>query len=86
MSQRKDLIREILDHGKRSWNAQTDTGGETDVFLMEIVMPLRKLERKGCSLSLDEQLGDYNGVRKVDKVRIEGEVNPDFESERLVMG
>jgi hypothetical protein len=80
MSQRKDLIREILDHGKRSWNAQTDTAGETDVFLMEIVMPLRKLERQGLFPVLDEHLGNYNGVRKVDKVRIEGEVNPDFES------
>jgi len=80
MSQRKDLIREILDQGKRSWNAQTDTAGETDVFLMEIVMPLRKLERQGLFSELDEHLGNYNGVRKVDKVRIEGEVNPDFES------
>lgn len=79
MSQRKDLIREILDYGKRSWNAQSDTGGETDVFLMEIVMPLRKLEREGLFPELDEQVGDYNGVRKIDKVRIEGEVNPDFE-------
>lgn len=79
MSQRKDLIREIRDYGKRSWNAQSDSAGKTDVFLMEIVMPLRRLEREGLFPELDEQVGNYNGVRKVDKVSIEGEVNLNFE-------
>jgi len=79
MSQRKDLIREIRDYGKRSWNAQADAAGEADVFLMEIVMPLRRLEREGLFSALDEQVGNYNGVRKVDKVSIAGEVNSEFE-------
>jgi hypothetical protein len=78
MSQRKDLIREILDHGKRSWDAQTDAGGKTDVFLMEIVMPLRKLERDGLFPELDEQASNHDGIRKIDKVSIEGAVNLDF--------
>ena len=80
MSQRKDLINEILDQGKRSWNAQTDAGGETDVFLTQTVMPLRKLERDGLFSQLDEHRGNDNGRPVIDKVFIVGEVNRDFES------
>ena len=87
MSQRKDLIRKILDQGRSAlWTAQTDTAGETDVFLMEIVMPLRKLERQGLFPQLDEHLGNYNGVQRSTKFGLKVRSIPTSNRERLVMG
>jgi hypothetical protein len=79
MSARVELSRQILDHGKRSWNKDTDAAGDADVFLAEIVVPLRALRVEGLFEKLHEHFGNYRGLRLIDRVDVQGAVNYDYD-------
>ena len=73
MSTFKETIRkQILDENRRQWTVD-DTGGDLDRFEIEVLVPLREFAAAGC-FTLNEHSGSYRGRKRIDLVRIEGEI------------
>lgn len=70
---RETVWQQILD-GRRYWTAN-DTGGSLDRFDVEVVEPLEHFQSIG-RLRFVVHEGGYRGRKRVDSVRIEGEVRP----------
>jgi hypothetical protein len=71
---RDTIWQQILD-GKRTWTAN-DTGGDLDRFHVEVVQPLEHFQSLGWLRFVPHE-GAYRGRKRVDSVRIDGEVRTD---------
>jgi hypothetical protein len=79
-SHRSKLIDQILDENKTSWNKNDDAGGDGDVFLAEVVMPLRALRDDGLFERLREHRGSYrHGKSIIDRIDIIGAINYEWD-------
>ena len=74
----RDEIRDQVLDGKRSWNKNSDAGGDADVFYTRVVVPLRELRDEGFFEKLYEHIGNARGRRNIDRVDIGGSINLDY--------
>jgi hypothetical protein len=81
MSSREEIIENILNHGKRSWNKADDCDGDTDVFYSEIVVELRTLHDEGLFENLREHQGSRRASTHTGRVDIKGSINYNFRSQ-----
>jgi hypothetical protein len=70
-----DLLKLILDTGKRSFSVQDVPGNDRDVFYSEYVVPLRRLRDRGVIEDLAEARFNVDGESYVAAVDIVGGIN-----------
>jgi hypothetical protein len=83
MFSRDEIIQQILDRAKRSWNKNDDAGGDADVFYSEIVVTLRNLRAEGLFETLHEHRGSRHGLTRIDRVDIRGSINYNFREQEV---
>ena len=73
-----DVLKEILDHGKRSFTIADVPDNDPDTFYSLYVVPLRQLRNRGIIERLAEVRINHRGESHVGVVDIVGGIN--FES------
>jgi hypothetical protein len=80
MEPRNELIKQILDENKRSWDTNSDSGGDGDIFYTQVVRPLRELRDEGFFERLHEHAANEHGRQVIDRVDIGGSINLEFQA------
>ena len=70
-----DLLKVILDTGKRSFSVQDVAGNDPDTFYSEYVVPLRQLRNRGVIENLAEVRMNARGESYVARIDIVGGIN-----------
>jgi hypothetical protein len=70
-----DLLKIILDTGKRSFSVEDVDGNDPDTFYSEYVVPLRRLRDRGVIENLAEARLNVRGESFVARVDIVGAIN-----------
>jgi hypothetical protein len=76
-----DLLKIILDTGKRSFSIEDVPGNDPDTFYSEYVVPLRQLRARGVIENLAEARMNTRGESHVARVDIVGGINFNQEEE-----
>lgn len=70
-----EIRRQILDENKRLWSNAEVEGGDADLFMTQVVAPLRRLRSKGAFDRLNEIEAAIDGNLVIIGVEIIGPIN-----------